>query len=92
MREHNMNKSLKAILTFLLNKRYIGAKHFPQEKLFVSRTKYLPRDEQRECERELHNLIQGEYIIQAKKRTGKGTEWHISLNPRKIQEIYEMIT
>jgi len=86
-----MNNGTKAILLFLLNKRYIGGKHFPEEKLFVSRTKYLARDEQRKCETELHDLIRSGSILRAKKRTGKGSEWHISLNPHKLQEIYEMI-
>lgn len=86
-----MNRGTKAILTFLLNKRYVGGKHFPLEKLFTSRTKYLPKDEQRECEVELYGFIRIGYIIQLKKRTGKGSEWHISLNPRNLREIYEMI-
>lgn len=86
-----MNNATKAILLFLLNKRYISGKHFPEQKLFVSRTKYLARDEQRECEAELHDLIKKEYILRAKKRTGKSSEWHISLNPGKLQEIYGMV-
>ncbi len=86
-----MNNGTKAILTFLLNKRYIGGKHFPEEKLFVSRTKYLPKSDQKICEKELDALICTRYIIRLKKRTGKGTEWHISLHSSRIQEIYEMI-
>ena len=31
------------------------------------------------------------YIISEKKMTGKGSDWHISLNPRKIEEIMELI-
>ncbi len=87
-----MNNATKAILLFLLNKRYIGAKHFPEQKLFVSRTKYVTRDEQRQCEAELYVFIKQGYILRAKKRTGKGSEWHISLNPHNLQEICEMIT
>ena len=86
-----MHAGTKAILTFLLNKRYIGGKHFPLDKLYTSRTKYLSKNEQKECEVELYNLIRLGYIIQLKKRTGKGSEWHVSLNPHMIQEIYEMI-
>lgn len=86
-----MNNGTKAILTFLLNKRYIGGKHFPEERLFISRTKYLPRDVQRECEAETHTFIKNGFILRVKKKTGKGTEWHISLNPRRVSEICEMI-
>lgn len=86
-----MNNGTKAILTFLLNKRYIGGKHFPEDKLFISRTKYLPRDAQRDCKAELHDLIKNGFILRLKKKTGKGTEWHICLNPRRVSEVCEMI-
>ena len=86
-----MNAGLKAILMFLLNKKYIGGKHFPEDRLFISRTKYLPREEQRVCEKELHDLVKNEFILRVKKRTGKGTEWHLSLNPRRVEELYGMI-
>jgi len=86
-----MNSGLKAILLFLLNKRYIGNKHFPESKLIVSRTKYLSTEEQKEFEKEYKELINGLFLLKLKKRTGKGADWHISLNPRRLKEIYEMI-
>ena len=86
-----MNRGLNAVILFLLNKHYIGGKHFPEEKLAASRTKYLSPDEQKEFEKEYGQLVNGLFFIRLKKRTGKGTEWHISLNPRKLKELYELL-
>ncbi|MFH1637671.1 MAG: hypothetical protein ABIB71_04585 [Candidatus Woesearchaeota archaeon] len=35
--------------------------------------------------------INNQLILKTKKRTGKGSDWHISLNPRNLKEVYEMI-
>ena len=86
-----MEQASKAILIFLLNKRYIGGKHFPEDKLIVSRTKWLDKLQKKTFEEEYRNLLNNQFIIKLKKRTGKGSEWHISLNPRKLGEIYELI-
>jgi len=86
-----MNGGLKAILLFLLNKRYIGNKHFPENKLVSSRTKYLCQEEQKQFENEYKDLLNCLFLLRLKKRTGKGDDWHISLNPRKLKEIYEML-
>ena len=75
-----MEAATEAILQFLVNKRYIGRRHFPEKKLISSRTKWLSKEERRAFEKEYKKLL-----------TGKGTEWHIALNPRKIREIYEVL-
>ncbi len=49
--------------------------------------KHTPLDFIRELDRTLKDLINSEWIIIVMKRTGKGSEEHVSLNPRKIQEI-----
>ena len=84
-----MNNALKALLYFLLNKHIIGAKHFPEKKLIRSKTKYLKPPEQKEFEKEYKELLKQEFIQRFKKRTGKGSEWHISLNPRTLKEVYK---
>jgi len=86
-----MNGGLRAIILFLLNKRYIGGKHFPEEKLVVSRTRYLNSEEQKEFEQEYKSFVNELFLLRLKKRTGKGSDWHISLNPRKLKELYEKI-
>ena len=84
-----MNSALRAILIFLLNRHYIGGKHFPEKKLVISRTRWLSRAEIREFEREYRMILP--YLSRLKKRTGKGTEWHISINPRYLAEISELL-
>ncbi|OGV93002.1 hypothetical protein A3B57_00755 [Microgenomates group bacterium RIFCSPLOWO2_01_FULL_47_10] len=86
-----MEAATEAILQFLVNKRYIGRRHFPEKKLISSRTKWLSKEERRAFEKEYKTLLSENYLTRTKKRTGKGTEWHIALNPRKIREIYEVL-
>ena len=86
-----MNRALKAIMLFLLNHHYIGGKHFPERRLIVSKTKYLPRIGQQQFEREYEEICTKGFLIRLKKRTGKGSDWHISLNPEMLKEIYETI-
>jgi len=84
-----VNRALKAILRFMLNKRYIGARHFPEERLMKSRTKWLSKQEFREFRKEYMSMIH--CFRRAKKRTGRGSAWHISIDPRHLSEIEEMI-
>lgn len=86
-----MNRGLRAIVLFLLNKKYIGNRHFPERKLVSSRTKYLSMPEQEEFEQEYKSFVNNMYLLKMKERTGKGTEWDISLNPRRLKEIYETL-
>ena len=84
-----MNTTLKAILVYLINKRYIGEKHTPEEKLVKSRSKWLKKDELKEFKKEYkkHNWC----FRRLKKRTGKGFDWHISIDHRCLQEIITLL-
>lgn len=84
-----MNSALRAIINHMLNNRIIGEKHTPEKILIVSRTKWLNKDERKEFKKEYETLIKSSIILRAKKRTGKGYDWHISINPKKIGEITE---
>ena len=86
-----MNEALKAILQTMLSKRYIGGKHFPEEKLIKSKTKWLDADKVREFEKEYKQILNEGIILRLKKMTGKGSDWHISLNPRTLKELHEML-
>ncbi|MCX6709692.1 MAG: hypothetical protein NTV63_01915 [Candidatus Woesearchaeota archaeon] len=86
-----MNPSLKAIITLMLNKKFIGGKHTSEEKMIQSKTKWLQKEEYDNFEREYRNAINNQLILRTKKKTGKGSDWHIWLNPRKLKELYEMI-
>jgi len=86
-----MNPALKAIITIMLSKKIIGSKHTPEDKLIKSKTQWLSKEEYNEFDKEYRKAINEQLILKIKKRTGKGSDWHISLNPRKLKELYEMI-
>ncbi len=86
-----MNRSLESVLIYLINKRYIGGKHTPEEQLINSKTKWIDKKEKREFEKEYKNMVNEGFILRIKKRTGKGSDWHICLNPRRLKELDEML-
>lgn len=86
-----MNLALKNLFYSMINKRCFGGKHTPEKKIIVSKTRWLSREEARQFDNEYHLAVRDGLIIRMKKRTKKGSDWHISLNPRKIREIYNMI-
>ncbi|MBU0459648.1 MAG: hypothetical protein KJ597_06680 [Nanoarchaeota archaeon] len=75
----------------MLSKRYIGGKHTPEDKLIKSKTKWLESGEKREFEKEYKQLVNERILIREKKRTKKGLDWHIYLNPRMLKEMYEKL-
>ena len=86
-----MNEALKNMITTMFSKKEIGGKHTPEERLINSKTKLLQKKEYREFEREYKELINAQIILRMQKRTGKGSDGHINLNPRKLREMHEMI-
>jgi hypothetical protein len=81
-----MNDALKNILLNLLHNRIICGRHTP-ERIALSRVSILRPYERREFFKDYKSLINQGYIFRQKKRTGKGYEEHISLNPEHIEEI-----
>lgn len=86
-----MNKALRAILISMLSKRIIGGCHTPESKLIISKIKWLNKEETRQFEEEYKEIINNQIIIRLKKRTKKSSDWHISINPRKIKELNEIL-
>ena len=82
-----MNKAIRALLTTLLNKRKIGGSHIAEQLMLSSKTKWLSKDERREFNKEYKELINSQVILRSKKRTGKGYDWHISLNPKSVEQV-----
>tara|TARA_Y100000310_G_scaffold285479_1_gene308952 strand:+ start:263 stop:517 length:255 start_codon:yes stop_codon:yes gene_type:complete len=74
------------ILRSLFNKKRIGRKH-TEEKNCFRWTKTLPAKVQRQIQHEWKECINNGLVIKEIK-TG---EFHISLNPRKLKEIFELI-
>jgi len=79
----------RLILSKLVNQRIWGGKHTPLD--FV--TKGLPElfrmthSGKKAIQAALRELQNEQLIILLQKRTGKGQDIHISLNPRKVAEI-----
>lgn len=86
-----MEKSTIRLLKDLYVRRYIGGKHLPEKTALLPVTKWLNKQEYRAFEKEYRQLISEEYLIRLKKRTGKGSDWHISLNPRLLRQITDVI-
>jgi len=82
-----MNRAIKALLMTMLNQRIIGGKHTPENKIIKSKTKWLDKKEKKEFQKEYKELIKQGVMIRVKKRTGKGSDWHISLNSKKVNEV-----
>lgn len=84
-----MHDALKIILTHLINKKYMGGRHTFEDRLIRLKTRHIERAERKEFDKEYKMLINEGFILRLKKRTGKGSDWHISLNPGKLKELKE---
>ena len=82
----NINNGTKTIIRRLLTRRYIGGKHTEENHIFQWMS-HLPSKEGSGVLDEWKMLINEGFILRSKK-TG---EYHISLNPRKLKELYELI-
>ncbi len=81
-----LSKETIAILRSLLNKRRIGGKH-TEEKNCLRWIKNLPPDQHRHVSREWEQCVREGLVL----RYIKTGENHVSLNPRRLKEIYELI-
>ena len=75
----------------MLSKRIIGGSHTPEGKLIASKTKWLNKKEIKQFEKEYKQIINNKIIIRLKKRTKKSSDWHISLNSKKLKELSELL-
>jgi len=85
-----MQRAIKTIIVVLLNKRKIGGVHIPEKKV-LKRLGWIEDNERKEFEKDYKNLINQGCIFRQKKKTGKGSDWHISLNPKRLKELYELL-
>jgi hypothetical protein len=86
-----MNKRLLHLLNYIIRHHVIGAKHAPESLMFRFALKKFNKDIQKEFYRDYELLSSKNYFIRLKKRTGKGSEYHISLNPEMIDKLEEII-
>ena len=82
-----MNEIVKGLLHYLFNRKYIGERHIPEDRALKPRLKKMSKKEQKEFYKYYHDLINEAIILRVKKKTGKGQDWHISLNPKSTKTI-----
>ena len=85
-----LNNELRSLLNYLLSKR-IFQRHKPKNKLVKRRTKWLNKQAKKEFQQGYKWLVNQGIIIEEKKRTGKGSDTHIRINPRKKKEASDLI-
>ncbi len=84
-----VNNIKKVVLRELLKKRTIGGKHTPLDNI----TKNLPdeflhdKSGKKQISEAVKELVNTNFVILLVKKTGKGSDVHISINPRAISEI-----
>ena len=83
----------KVMLRELLKKRNIGGKHTPLDNI----TKNLPdeflhdKNGKKQIAEAVKELVNETFVILSIKKTGKGSDVHISINPRSIAGISEFL-
>lgn len=82
-----MNRVLQKLLKWMFRKHIIGHKHIPEDLLVKSKICHLNKHQQKEFYVEYEELIRRNVFWRLKKKTGQGSEWHISLNPDNLEEI-----
>ncbi len=85
---------LKAlILTALMDKGKYGGAHTPLENIIHHLPDEFLHDKkgQKAIDEAVKYLNNAGWLIILKKRTGKGSDLHVSINPRAIKEIAEFI-
>lgn len=86
-----MKNAFKAtILEFLLKKNCIGGAHTPLGRV-KSCIEIHSKQDKKEFEKSLDELVKDGWIVSASKRTGKDSDIHLSINPRALKEITEFL-
>jgi len=91
MREENVLKKL--ILQKLIRGNVWGGKHTPLDFVIKGVPEHYRNTHKgkKAVEKALKELTNDEWIIILAKRTGRGSDNHISLNPRKVSEIKQFL-
>lgn len=91
MEERDVLKRL--ILQKLVRSNVWGGKHTPLDYVIKGVPEHYRNTHQgkKKVENVLKELINDEWIIILAKRTGGGSDSHVSLNPRKVSEIKQFL-
>ena len=85
-----MEEVKRVLLNKLVRSRTWGGKHLPLNLLLKGLPTTFRASQQ--GEKAIKELEQEHIIILSEKRTGKGYDTHISLNPRKIANIQALLS
>ena len=86
-----MKDAFKAtILEFLLKKNCIGGAHTPLGRV-KSCIELHSKQDKKEFEKAIDELIKQGWVIALSKRTGKGSDIHLSINPKTLREIHTFL-
>jgi len=83
----------KIILRRLIRSNTWGGKHTPVDFVMKGLPEYYRNTNKGKklIEKALKELVNDELVVILAKKTGKGSSSHISLNPRKVVEIREIL-
>lgn len=88
-----INRAKRFILRELIKRKKIGGSHIPLDNVI----RYLPEEFLKDKRTKkiinftLKELVNNKMVVVLKKKTGKGSDLHISVNPRKLKEIAELL-
>ncbi|MBS3121726.1 hypothetical protein J4434_02485 [Candidatus Woesearchaeota archaeon] len=89
--EEGINEEVKSIVRTLLTRKRIGGVHTPEAQLFRKFKNIHDKEIRKKIDEDWKQLETFGYLIRMKKRTKKGTDYHVSLNPKRVFEIKEWI-
>ncbi|MEK6940315.1 MAG: hypothetical protein AABW49_00245 [Nanoarchaeota archaeon] len=83
----------KLILQKLIRRNIWGGKHTPLDFVIKGVPEHYrnTHDGKKAVEKALKELTNDEWITILSKRTGRGSDDHVSLNPRKVSEIKQFL-
>ena len=82
---------VKLIIRKLLRQSCIGGVHTPEKPLFRRIKNLHNKILKKEIVKNWAELVNHGYIWRIMKRTKKGTDYHISVNPKKVYELKEEV-
>lgn len=81
---------LKSVIRFLLTHKCVGGVHTPESFLFKRFKNVHDKQIRKKIAVQWFELEREGFIIRMKKRTRKGSDYHISLNPSFVPLLREM--
>jgi hypothetical protein len=86
-----INKEVNAMLKKLYIRKCIGRAHMPEEILLKKVKRIKNKKYRKKIEKQWKELENCKYIIRMKKRTKKGMDFHVCLNPKVVFEIEQWL-